>query len=347
MAWLRTGTASIGNGANVVTVSGVNIISARVKKGQQFSFQNDTTGPYEIEEIISGNQFRIVPNYSGTTKTGQPYAITPIYGLARNVEEALDEIFDWLSGLSEGTASNGLTVNYDNQLKFKVDQNGALLNGLLTGTAVTQTVRDTTIGRLLKVGDFGRQGNAINLLATDNLNEILEDGLYYWSSNNTPVNAPFGGACIMVIDKGSPDNVVQTITRMSNTVAQQAWRSSVTGGFLGWQFSVTDKAAALSARLANTTGSSANSLILNTGLEYSTQATFFDGMKIRFRPPVTNTGGVGVNVDGSGAVAARLYGTSTTVIPAGFLDSSLGAIGVEYEAIWRSSPSNWLLRKVP
>lgn len=69
------------------------------------------------------------------------------------------------------SALGTLSVAIDSTQRAAFSSAGMLLNGLLTGTAVTQSATDTTAGRLLKVGDYGIGGAAGtigSLSVTDN-----------------------------------------------------------------------------------------------------------------------------------------------------------------------------------
>lgn len=85
----------------------------------------------------------------------------------------------WATGLTL-TASNGQAVL----------PNGAQVTGQITGTAVTQTARDTTAGRLVKVGDYGL-GGAQALAGSTSLQALdLPPGNYSYATGGTLTGGP-------------------------------------------------------------------------------------------------------------------------------------------------------------
>jgi len=71
--------------------------------------------------------------------------------------------------------------------RARITTAGMQVSGLLSGTAVTQSVTDNTTGRLLKVGDFGLGGEGLQV--TD-LNTVTVNGIY--KLGGTATNAPAG-----------------------------------------------------------------------------------------------------------------------------------------------------------
>lgn len=353
MAWLKEGTVSVTLNSNVATFAGTNLLTYEVVPGMALLLDASGERPYEIIDIISATQATIYPPYKAATKTGQTFTVIPVLGVARALYSTLRSVMDFMAGLTAGAISNGLVVLVGGLTKFQVDAEGAIINGLLTGTAVTQSVIDKTLGRLLKVGDHGRHGKPIQLVSTDNLNGMFDEGIYYWSTGDAPIGAPTTEAGMVAI-----------WSRSSSTAQQVAWRTSISSGAQESYFrnvsssgvsrwseniaSVTSPGAAVINDMA-VVGGTSSAMTLTTRARFTTENQIPDGMAIRFRPDVAivpNAGSVGFAVDGLTARAGRVYGTSATALPANFFTAADITAGVVYEAIWRSSTLNWMIRKV-
>ncbi|MBL4918875.1 hypothetical protein [Szabonella alba] len=84
--------------------------------------------------------------------------------------------------------------------RFEVNNAGAILNGLLSGTAVTQNPMDGTSGRLMKVGDFGLGAFGVLLAGSTPLKDRnLALGRYCYARNSIP-DAPNASTWIHTLD---------------------------------------------------------------------------------------------------------------------------------------------------
>ncbi|SER03948.1 DUF2793 domain-containing protein [Thalassovita taeanensis] len=114
-------------------------------------------------------------------------------------------------------------------------QDGALqVDVPVTGTAVQSSVKDTSVGRLLKVGAFGLGGAAAGLTAAENLDDIAASGLYYnpLSANTTDNNYPEASAGSLLVIYNGPGACVQYFTVYG---ANRTYiRSRVSGGWSDW-----------------------------------------------------------------------------------------------------------------
>jgi hypothetical protein len=96
---------------------------------------------------------------------------------------------------------------------------GAVIDGLVNGTAVTQNALDTTAGRLTRVGDFGWGGIAPQ--APANIDTVTASGVYSYSTTFS-ANGPSAVA----------NGTLLHLTRASGVYAQIMigdWTSTVTG----------------------------------------------------------------------------------------------------------------------
>ncbi|WP_232017707.1 pyocin knob domain-containing protein [Cereibacter sphaeroides] len=86
-------------------------------------------------------------------------------------------------------AENEIGVTCQGTERARFTPSGMQLQGLLSGTAVTQTDQDTTPGRLLKVGDYGLGGTARPIPGND-ADQISVTGFYQVAGNT--LNRPAG-----------------------------------------------------------------------------------------------------------------------------------------------------------
>ncbi|WP_417599493.1 DUF2793 domain-containing protein [Pararhodobacter oceanensis] len=112
-------------------------------------------------------------------------------------------------------------------------------SGLASGTAVTQSPVDLTMGRLLRSGDFGL-GTAITLGAADDLDALAASGLYYTSdaADTSGNNYPMAAAGALVNLRRSASEWMQSFTTAPDTAqadeVRQFTRSYGAGGWSPW-----------------------------------------------------------------------------------------------------------------
>lgn len=105
----------------------------------------------------------------------------------------------------------------------------------LTGGAVTQSITDMTVGRLLKSGDFGI-GHAITLTAAMNLNDLTVSGQYYnpTASNSAGNNYPIAVAgSLHHLTDGSTARATQTFIAYG-TAATYVRSKGAAGAWSAW-----------------------------------------------------------------------------------------------------------------
>lgn len=200
--WYRTGTISVTSGSNTVTGSGTAWIAA-VQSGDALHAPDGRV--YEVSSVASNATLTLATNYSGTSQSGQSYAIQPTRGILQDFQAtvtawlaaqagyvdgplagkwpdgaAATPALSFASDLDTGLyriGANILGLSAGGSERMRVTTAGAQVTGLLTGTAVTQTSTDTTTGRLLKVSDFGLGGSGIAPPSND-VNLITVTGVY-------------------------------------------------------------------------------------------------------------------------------------------------------------------------
>ena len=92
--------------------------------------------------------------------------------------------------------------------RLVISNAGAVLTGLLTGTAVTQTAVDFTVGRLMRTGNFGLGLNDGTLTDINDMDAHRISGFFRWSSGATGAPPTSAG-------------VFQHLTRISGTEHHQ------------------------------------------------------------------------------------------------------------------------------
>jgi hypothetical protein len=120
-------------------------------------------------------------------------------------------------------------------------EGNTLINGAVTGTAVTQTQTDSTTGRLLKVGDFGLGASTAPLIA-DLDSETIRAGLYRTDTSTLGVFPPgvnvFGHCVVEDYGGGNSKQTFQSIGQAGVTAAvNMPWvrrRNATTGVWSAW-----------------------------------------------------------------------------------------------------------------
>lgn len=216
MSWYRTGTVSVTNGSAVVTGSGTAWIQP-VRIGD--AFQGPDGRVYEITQVTSNTSLTISPAYLGSTGAGQAYAIQPTRGVTidfnNNAVALLAQVQSYIDGALAGRFPNGtaalpalsfaaqtntglyrittsvlgLSVNGVERARFTTA--GMQLNGLLSGTAVTQSSTDTTAGRIPTTGWLGLGDSLSPAAAPANGIQALPSGSHFGhAQGNRPADTP-------------------------------------------------------------------------------------------------------------------------------------------------------------
>ena len=175
MAYYRTGTVSINNASATVTGVGTAWV-ANARVGQQIQIGQNFTE--EIIAVVSDTELTLGANYEGSNLSGQAYQIIPVRGdiggLITRTDALLTSFETIAAGPGAGRFADGSAAAP--ALTFLADQDTGLFRkgankiGIavggqeagyfdsdrrLKGEMVTQSVTDTTSGRLVKVGDYG------------------------------------------------------------------------------------------------------------------------------------------------------------------------------------------------
>ncbi|WP_225923575.1 pyocin knob domain-containing protein [Pseudomonas marvdashtae] len=224
MPWYKAGTVSVALNSNAVTGTGTAfIVNARVGD----AFRGPDGRWYEVTNVASNTAIAIDPPYQGPTAAGGAYALAPMQGY---VKDSADQLRALVNAYGVKLASLGTTGNYDILPVSKGGTGGTTQgdarNGLGLGTAATinpgatgaavmnaatpeagrtafelgtaatgtqaTSQYDSTIGRIMRIGDHGIGGAGIPSVAAVSIESIRTNSLYYVAINTgqgtLPVN---------------------------------------------------------------------------------------------------------------------------------------------------------------
>ena len=120
---------------------------------------------YEVTNIASDSALSISPNYQGPTVAAGSYALAPMQGYVKDLaDQARAIIQQWGATLAGLGPLSSVTVAPVSNGGTGATSAAAARTNLGLGTAatamVTTSTQDQSIGRLLKVGDYGIGGGA-------------------------------------------------------------------------------------------------------------------------------------------------------------------------------------------
>lgn len=261
MAWYRTGTVAITNGSTAVVGTGTAFV-ANVVAGLGIFLPDGRI--YEVASVTSNTALTLATPYLGSSGSGQAYQIVPTrgpeLGLAQAIAALIQDYGAAFLGAGQGRFGDGTLIAPG--MRFTADENtgfhrpandqiGAVTGGVLrwllsntafqinvpvTGSAVTSNARDTTTGRLVRVGDYGL-GTANQLGSGDNLNDLVATGFYYnpTGGNTTGNNYPITSAGSLQVIRETATRCTQRFSAfVPSALATQVRIFERSLGTLGW-----------------------------------------------------------------------------------------------------------------
>ncbi len=226
-----TGTLSLTNGSTTVTGAGTAWVSA-LRPGWLVLIPSEA--PLLVEAVNSDPSLPLARPYQGTTRAGVVYNAVPTRGELQTFVTQLQAVISGMQATIDGAgagkfpdgsaalpgmrfsadedsglrrkAANALALVTGGADRLEITNAGAVLTGLLTGTAVMQSATDLTAGRLVRTGDYGL-GTAMALGAGDNLNSLAAAGLYF-----NPSGANCTGNNYPLVSAGALINLRRTAT---------------------------------------------------------------------------------------------------------------------------------------
>lgn len=158
MLWYNVGTVAVTLNSKNVTGSGTAWL-ANVRNGD--AFRGPDGQIYLVENVATNTSLTISPAYASATGTGRPYAIVPVQGYQRDLA---DQVVDLVNSFgATGTAAGG---------------------------TLTTSPTDSTIGRVVRIADWGFGTNA-GVVADPVITNNTANGFYRSGSGTTngkPVN---------------------------------------------------------------------------------------------------------------------------------------------------------------
>ncbi|CUH67960.1 hypothetical protein TG4357_03307 [Thalassovita gelatinovora] len=269
MSWIKTGTISVTNGSATVTGIGTSWVGT-AQAGYGILMPNGLL--YEIEGVVSDTSITLAKTYEGTTQTGQAYAIVPTQGLTAVLVDAVNALMTNYQGVYDtigqgkfpdgSLSAGGMRFNADEDTGIRRTaanaaslvaggadiiewlSGGIKLNKPVTGTAVQSSASDATSGRILTNGAHGLGGSAINLTASDDLDDITASGFYYNTTggNTTGNHYPVASAGSLLVIYDDSGRATQYFTEygsadpstyvraLGGTATWSAWREIYTAG---------------------------------------------------------------------------------------------------------------------
>jgi len=169
MSQYKDGTASVNNNSNIVTGSGT-LWLANISAGDLFTKAGDDVA-YTVAGVTNNTILTLTAPYSGSSSSGSNYGIT------------IGFTAGGLPLLSAGDLNTAAI--YNEAMKNIDNQNQSL--GTAAYADLTTSTTDTTVGRVLRVQDFGLGGTMTRMFAVDP--NTLSTGFYTYrrqSDGDTP-----------------------------------------------------------------------------------------------------------------------------------------------------------------
>lgn len=157
MAWYRAGTVSVTNGSATVTGSGTSFV-ASVVEGEGFLGPDGRV--YEIAAVVSATQLTLAAAYTGSTASGQGYAILPtqsaLADLAAEAAQLVSSFAAVRDGAGQGLFGDGSAAAPG--IRFSADQD----TGIYRKTSNAIGFATGGVERFSLVGDKITPGAGMN-----------------------------------------------------------------------------------------------------------------------------------------------------------------------------------------
>ncbi|KEP68441.1 hypothetical protein DL1_12000 [Thioclava dalianensis] len=244
MSWYKTGTISVTDGSTAVTGSGTGWVD-EILAG--WLLRDPSGVAYEIASVNSDTSITLATPYLGVTGSGKSYSIAPTLGPSKDLADGVTALLAGYQAVKDGPgqgkfpdgtpAAPGVRFASDPDTGLRrVGANqgalvaggadiikwsgaGAVLAGLLTGTAVQQSATDTTAGRLMTVGAGGIAGQIIEFSGDIDDPDQMPSGFYRVQGGATGTK-PDGLAAfnMIVLRRGQSAPYAQTSQYVMSTL---------------------------------------------------------------------------------------------------------------------------------
>lgn len=180
MPWYRSGTVSCTQNSATVTGSGT-AFAANTRVGD--AFRGPDGNWYEVANVASDTVLSILPPYQGASVATGTYSLAPMQGYLKDSADALRGLVNKFGTLASAPSINALSTlaGAAGSIPYFTAADQMAL------TKLTTSATDSTVGRILKVGDFGLGSSGPSV---SDCNSITATGEYLTQSTTT--NVPYG-----------------------------------------------------------------------------------------------------------------------------------------------------------
>ncbi|WP_343526751.1 tail fiber domain-containing protein [Sphingomonas sp.] len=141
MSWYRAGSVTVANGSSVVTGAGTDFVS-NIFGGDAFIGPDGRS--YEISQIVSATELRLVTTYQAASGGGQAYAIQPTQSYVRDLALQAGGLLNTFAAMRDGVGQGNFPDGSAAApaIRFTADQDTGLWRvgdnrfGLVTGGAL-------------------------------------------------------------------------------------------------------------------------------------------------------------------------------------------------------------------
>ena len=202
--WYRQGTVTVTNGSNVVAGAGTDFV-ANASIGDAFIGPDGRT--YEIAQIVSATDLRLVSGYQAATGGGQAYTIQPTQSFARDLALAAANLLNTFAAVrdSVGRGLFGDGSAATPAIRFSADQDTGLRRPSDNVLAVTVAGKDAA--------DFGPAGSTYYAAGRRAASMLADEARFYstLSDRNTTGGDKLYYSHTFTSDLGIPISAVRAL----------------------------------------------------------------------------------------------------------------------------------------
>ncbi|MGW8138968.1 tail fiber domain-containing protein [Sphingomonas zeae] len=202
--WYRQGSVTVTNGSNVVSGAGTDFVS-NASIGDAFIGPDGRS--YEIAQIVSATDLRLVSGYQAATGGGQAYTIQPTQSFARDLALAAANLLNTFAavrdGVGRGLFGDGSAATP--AIRFSADQDTGLRRPSDNVLAVTVAGKDAA--------DFGPAGSTYYAAGRRTASVLADEARFFstLSDRNTTSGDKIYYSHTFTSDLGIPISAVRAV----------------------------------------------------------------------------------------------------------------------------------------
>lgn len=202
--WYRQGSVTVTNGSNVVSGAGTDFVS-NASIGDAFIGPDGRS--YEIAQIVSATDLRLVSGYQAATGGGQAYTIQPTQSFARDLALAAANLLNTFAavrdGVGRGLFGDGSAATP--AIRFSADQDTGLRRPSDNVLAVTVAGKDAA--------DFGPAGSTYYAAGRRTASVLADEARFFstLSDRNNTGGDKFYYSHTFTSDLGIPISAVRAV----------------------------------------------------------------------------------------------------------------------------------------